>query len=73
MTATRAEKTPPHYWRCANCRRSIGEVIGTQLVIVIRGERVYLSAVQWAARTCPNCGVLNERDGRITDERRVTA
>lgn len=69
-------ETPPivhEWWRCHSCRRVIGEVLGTQIVLKVRGEHVFLSATQWAARNCPYCGALNERDGRPESERRVTA
>lgn len=69
-------ETPPvirTYWRCQNCRRTLAEVVGAQLVIIIHRQRLYLSAHQWAAQNCPHCGTLNERDGRPESERRETA
>jgi RNase P subunit RPR2 len=73
METTTAPAVARSWWTCRNCRRTLGEVVGTQLVVKVRGEDVFLSAVAYAARTCPGCGALNERDGRPAGERRETA
>lgn len=73
MTLPRAEPITKQRWTCRNCGRMLGEIVGSQIIIIVHNRRLYLSATQWAAQNCPHCGALNERDGRPADERRVTA
>lgn len=61
------------WWRCSNCHRTLGEVVGTEIRVQIGGRVLFLKADQWAAQNCPHCGLLNVRDGRPDDARRVTA
>jgi hypothetical protein len=69
---------PParQWWRCRNCARPIGLVVGERLVIEVKRDiRWNYPLVDGAIFTCSHCGApntLGARD-RIRPERPTTA
>jgi hypothetical protein len=48
------------YWICPNCRTTIGECLGSRLVVVIARRRFTFPLTPGLRQTCPKCGTESE-------------
>lgn len=55
------------FWCCGNCQRTLGEIIGTRLVIIIKRERIVNFPLRDDLQmTCPKCGAVSTyREQRV--------
>lgn len=61
-------QAPQQWWRCANCDRVLGEVVGCRLVIIVRGEVFNLPLIVGTIHTCRKCGYPNTITGVLHSE-----
>jgi RNase P subunit RPR2 len=47
---------PTHWWACPNCRRTIGQIVGARLIVIVRGRQMTFPLMDGMTQTCPNCG-----------------
>ena len=48
------------FWKCPNCQRTMGEVVGVRLIIIVRRERVLnFPITDDLHMTCPKCGQVS--------------
>jgi hypothetical protein len=51
---------PHRYWSCPNCKRQLGELIGSRLVIVVRqGWNMSQPLNDGLHQSCPHCHVVS--------------
>ncbi len=48
------------FWCCSNCQRTLGEIVGVRLVIIVTRERlVNFPLYEGMELTCPKCGAVS--------------
>lgn len=48
------------YWRCPNCRRILGEIVGVRLVILVRRDwHITQPLIDGLEQTCPKCHAVS--------------
>jgi uncharacterized C2H2 Zn-finger protein len=60
MAVIMQERSGHRMWCCPGCHKTLGEVIGTRLVVILRSERIVnFSLVDGLEMSCPKCGQLS--------------
>lgn len=60
LAPTKQSTLPPsRWWRCEACGRTLGQVIGLRLIVVVRGEELRFPVVAGTEFPCPKCGKAN--------------
>lgn len=62
------------YWVCPNCDRTMGEIVGTRLIVIVRREKTLnFPIVDDLRMTCNRCGAVSAylRDNGTNEKRRI--
>lgn len=59
MSGAVADLVIKTWWKCENCRTTIGEKLGLRLVVVLKGEEFNFPLVAGMIFTCRKCGHPN--------------
>jgi ribosomal protein S27E len=50
------------YVKCSNCGRTLGQIVGVRLVVIISGRIVTFPLIVGLELTCPKCGHVSVVD-----------
>lgn len=63
LTTAIVDRSGKRFWVCANCGRTLGELVGVRLVIIRHDLHITFPITVGMRQTCPKCHEENEYDG----------
>lgn len=56
------ERSGRLWWLCPACHKTLGEIVGTRLVVVAATRRLTFPLAPGTEQTCPRCGCASVID-----------